>query len=182
MTPVARDMGCRGQGVSLSSCVQSLAPSLKLSHCPLSILRPHETLDILRLPKSQRNQDHFLRSPCPLLVESSFAGMGGHITGFLASSEPIAVAQRRRGKQATEACRVHLHQPPPTPWGSHVGPLKPVFRDRPHPPLPPDSGQELPDTYIPCLCLARSWCIFMVYTLQVGTSLPPTCRVTCVPL
>lgn len=92
------------------------------------------------------NRDHFLRSPCPLLVESSFAGMGGRNTGFQASSEPIAVVQRRWGKQATEVCRVHLHQPPPTPWGSHVSPLKTVLRDRPYPLLPPDSGQELHNT------------------------------------
>lgn len=38
--------------------------------------------------------DHFLRSPCPLLVESSLERMAGSKTGFPTPPKPMAATQQ----------------------------------------------------------------------------------------
>lgn len=140
--------------MSSSSCPQSLASGLKLSNCPLSMERSHGTQDILWLPKSQRTRHYFLSSPCPLLVESSFAGKGGGKTGFLTPPEPITVIQQSSelGSEMGEARHRNMQSPSLSasshPWGSHVSPLKTLLRDRPHPPSGHLTLARPPNTYL----------------------------------
>ena len=136
--------------------------------------------------QSPKNGDHFLRSPCPLLVESSFARMAGSKTGLPRPPKPRAAVPQssepgwEMGKPAMEACTAHHRQPLLMPRGSQVSSLRTRLRNRPCPPSgqltfarpPPTHTLSLPGQLPGNLQDLHRSC------LHVDATLSPTCRVT----